>query len=81
LIFVKASHGELQNFDIRVISAKGTPHVLNITNLPIVIEQEVIGVHVIGKNMTTLTNTEKERDGITAGFRIYWRASEMVLLL
>lgn len=61
--FVKAIHGEIQNFNIKVISAKGTPHVLHITNLPIVIEGEVIGVHVIGKNITTLTNTEKQRDG------------------
>lgn len=60
--FVNTIQGEIQNFDIRVISAKGTPHVLNITNLPIVIEGEVIGVHVIGKNITTLAITEKQRD-------------------
>ncbi|TKC62431.1 PAS domain S-box protein [Pedobacter hiemivivus] len=60
--FKKTIHGELQNFDIRTISAKGTHRMLNVTNLPIVINQEVIGVHVIAKDITAITKTQKQLD-------------------
>ncbi len=60
--FKKTIQGELQNFDISTISAKGTHRMLNVTNLPIVINQEVIGVHVIAKDITAVIQTQKERD-------------------
>jgi PAS domain S-box-containing protein len=60
--FKKTIHGELQNFDIRTISAKGTRRMLNVTNLPIVINQEVIGVHVIAKDITAITKTQEQLD-------------------
>ncbi|SMC62223.1 PAS domain-containing protein [Pedobacter nyackensis] len=60
--FKKTIQGELQNFDIRIISAKGMHRMLNVTNLPIVINQEVIGVHVIAKDITAITKTQKQLD-------------------
>lgn len=60
--FKSAIQGELQNFDIRTISAKGTHRMVNVTNLPIVINQEVIGVHVIAKDITAITQTQKKLD-------------------
>lgn len=58
--FKKTIQGELQNFDIRTISAKGTLRMLHVTNLPIVIDQEVIGIHVIAKDITLSTQTQKQ---------------------
>lgn len=60
--FKKTIQGKIQNFDVSVISAKGTAKILNITNLPIVINKEVIGVHAIGKDITMLTQTKKQLD-------------------
>jgi PAS domain S-box-containing protein len=60
--FKKTIKGELQNFDIRTISAKGTRRTLNVTNLPIVINQEVIGIHVIARDITATIKTQKRLD-------------------
>lgn len=60
--FSKTISGEIQNFNIRVVSTKGTSRVLHVTNLPIVIKGEIIGVHVIAKDITLLTTIEKQRD-------------------
>lgn len=60
--FKKAIQGELQHFDIRTISTKGTNRMVNVTNLPIVINQEVIGVHVIAKDITAITQAQKKLD-------------------
>ena len=58
--FQKAIQGKIQNFETKAISAKGTPYILNITNLPIVVNQEIIGVHVIAKDITAQRKTEKQ---------------------
>ncbi|MET4141737.1 PAS domain S-box protein [Pedobacter sp. UYP1] len=58
--FQKAIMGEIQNFDTHIISTKGTPGNFNITNLPIVINNEVIGVHVIAKDITTHLENKKQ---------------------
>ena len=58
--FQKAIHGEIQNYDANFISAGGTHCILNITNLPIIINQQVIGVHVIAKDITVLKETERQ---------------------
>ncbi len=60
--FRKTLQGELQNFDIRTISAKGTQRILNVTNLPIVIKQEIIGIQVIAKDITASTRIQKQVD-------------------
>lgn len=58
--FQKTIKGEIENFDIRVISAKGTIRNFNVTNLPIVINNHVIGIHVIAKDITTLLENKKQ---------------------
>lgn len=60
--FKKTIQGKLQNFHIRTISAKGTHRMLHVTNLPIVIDQEVIGIHVIAKDITAIVRAQKQLD-------------------
>jgi len=61
-IFQKGMKGEIQNFDAKVISAKGTQRTLNITNLPMIDNKEVIGIYLVGKDITEMLETKKEVD-------------------
>jgi PAS domain S-box-containing protein len=59
-IFHKATEGEIQNFEANVVSAKGTPLTLRVTNIPIVIDGAVTGVYAIAQDITHLKRTEKK---------------------
>ncbi|MGV8880051.1 MAG: PAS domain S-box protein [Sphingobacteriaceae bacterium] len=56
----KTIKGELQSFEARILSARGYRRILNITNLPIISNQEVIGIYLIAKDITPLRNAEKQ---------------------
>ncbi len=58
--FQQAILGEIMNYDIRVISRLGNPRILNVTNIPIVMYKEVIGVYGIAKDITHLKEAEKQ---------------------
>jgi PAS domain S-box-containing protein len=58
-IFHKATEGEIQNFEANVVSAKGTPRTLCITNIPIVADGQVVGVYAIAQDITEKKKTEK----------------------
>lgn len=58
--FQDALKGNIQHFDAKLISAKGTARILNITNLPIVVNNEVIGIYAIAKDITAKVKTERE---------------------
>ena len=61
-IFQKGVKGEIQNFDVKVISAKGRERTLNITNLPMIDNKEVIGIYLIGKDVTEMLQAKIEVD-------------------
>jgi PAS domain S-box-containing protein len=61
-IFQKATKGEIQNFDAKVISAKGRQRTLNITNLPMVDNKEVMGIYLIGKDITEMLEAKIQAD-------------------
>ena len=61
-IFQKGVKGEIQNFDAKVISAKGKQRILNITNLPMIDNKEVIGIYLIGKDITEMLEAKMEVD-------------------
>ena len=50
--FLKAVKGEFQNYNTGMRSFKGTEIVINITNFPIIINGEIIGVFGIAKDIT-----------------------------
>ncbi len=58
--FQDALHGNIQHFDAKLISAKGHSRILSVTNLPIVINNEVIGIYAIAKDITSRVKTEHE---------------------
>lgn len=51
-IFKTALKGEVINFEINTVTAKGNKKHLHVTNIPMVIQGEVAGVYVIAKDMT-----------------------------
>jgi PAS domain S-box-containing protein len=50
--FIKSLRGEILNYDTMIVLAKGNVKYLNLTHLPILSGQRVIGVHVIAKEIT-----------------------------
>lgn len=59
-IFQNASKGEIQNFEAEVVSAKGTPLTLCITNIPIVSNGIVKGVYAIAQDIADQKKTEQK---------------------
>ncbi|MFS0864680.1 EAL domain-containing protein [Fredinandcohnia sp. 179-A 10B2 NHS] len=57
--FEKAIKGNPQNFEIEIINQQGERLFLNITFLPIIIENEINGVYSIGKD---ITNQKKNQE-------------------
>ncbi|GAC1313535.1 MAG: hypothetical protein NVSMB24_36890 [Mucilaginibacter sp.] len=58
--FQKAIKGEIQQFDTRVITAKGNSRNIQITNFPIIINNETIGIYTVAKDITLKIKTEQE---------------------
>lgn len=58
--FQQTIKGDIINFDIRVKTWLGKARILNITNIPIVIHKEVIGVYGIAKDITHVREAEKQ---------------------
>jgi diguanylate cyclase (GGDEF)-like protein/PAS domain S-box-containing protein len=50
--FLKAKEGEPQNYEISIHNKKGLLINVNITNIPIVVDNEIVGVYGIGKDVT-----------------------------
>jgi len=58
--FRNAVKGEVQNYDITVISKKGKRTITNITNVPIVVNDEIVGVYGIAKDITERVQEQEE---------------------
>lgn len=67
--FQQALTGAAQRFDLEVISQQGSPRQLDISFLPTVVNDRVVGVYGIAKEMTALRQTESQ-------LRIYERSLE-----
>ncbi|MCM3568027.1 PAS domain-containing sensor histidine kinase [Neobacillus mesonae] len=52
--FYKALEGQLQNFDCQIIHKNGEILDVNITNYPIIIDDEIAGVYGVAKNITAI---------------------------
>lgn len=50
--FLKAASGETLNYNTGFVTTKGNKRILNVTNLPIVVQNEIIGVFGIAKDIT-----------------------------
>ncbi|MGV3704182.1 MAG: PAS domain-containing protein [Arcticibacter sp.] len=58
--FQKIIGGEAQNFETHFVSTKGSRFVISVSCMPIKIQQEIIGVHFVARNVTNLRNAEKQ---------------------
>jgi PAS domain S-box-containing protein len=58
--FQKSIKGEIQNLDTEVINGAGKTLVLNMTFIPIIINNEVLGVYMITKDLTLLREIEEK---------------------
>ncbi len=58
--FQKAAHGEIQKYDSDFISYKGTRKKINITNFPIVSNNEITGVFGIARDITLVEESIKK---------------------
>jgi PAS domain S-box-containing protein len=50
--FQKAVKGEAQNYNTEAYTAKGNRLIVNVTNLPITVNEEIVGVYGISKDIT-----------------------------
>ena len=58
--FHKASFGEFQNFDCRIQNKAGKLIDLNVTQIPISVENQIVGVLAVGKDITHLKRKKEE---------------------
>ena len=86
--FNKASAGEIQNYNTGLVTAKGNRLMLDVTNLPIIVNEEIIGVYGIAKNITQRIKAEQEVVAEKEKFRsviqtvdgIFWEADAQTLV-
>lgn len=58
--FQKAMKGEVQNFEAEVIDGAGHGRIMNLTFLPIIVNNEVLGNYLITKDLTFLKEAERQ---------------------
>ncbi|MBS4211572.1 PAS domain S-box protein [Bacillus sp. FJAT-29953] len=58
--FYKAIDGKLQNFDCQIVHKSGKLIDLNMTNYPIVIDGEIVGVYAVAKDITEIKQKRKK---------------------
>lgn len=58
--FQKAIVGEMPKFETQFISTRGNRYVVSCTCMPIKINQDIIGVHLVARNITNLRNAERQ---------------------
>ncbi len=50
--FIKATKGEVVNYNSGLLTTKGNRRIINITNMPIIVNGEIVGVYGIAKDIT-----------------------------
>lgn len=58
--FQRSIKGEIQNLESRLVNAYGIPLILNLTFIPIIINNEVLGIYMITKDLTQLREAEEK---------------------
>lgn len=58
--FKKAAQGEVQNYEITVISKHGKRIIISVTNVPIFVNSEIVGVYGIAKDITKRVQEHEE---------------------
>ena len=58
--FQGAIKGKVLNFDTKIVTFKGKSRFLNLTHLPIVSDQKVVGVYFIAKDITSVVQDQQK---------------------
>jgi diguanylate cyclase (GGDEF)-like protein/PAS domain S-box-containing protein len=58
--FMKVLRGEAQNYNVIAFHKNGQKVKLNITNIPVIVNGEVVGVHGIAKDLSPLQESEEK---------------------
>lgn len=58
--FHRTLRGEIQHFETLAVGAMGSQYILSITALPIIINEEIVGVQIIAKDITAFREAEKQ---------------------
>jgi two-component system sensor histidine kinase/response regulator len=64
--FERAVRGEAQNYDVAITNEEGLRVELNITNIPIVVDDEVVGIYGIAKDVTERKRAEEARSKLVS---------------
>lgn len=57
--FKLATEGQARRYQTRMVDHEGNDHILDVTNIPIVVNDEIIGVHGIAKDITDKIRVEQ----------------------
>ncbi|WP_141395234.1 MULTISPECIES: sensor domain-containing protein [Bacillus] len=68
--FKKAANGVPQSYECRIYHKSGRIIPLNVTNVPIIVNGEIIGVYGIAKDLTDLKKTENQLKESEAKYRL-----------
>jgi PAS domain S-box-containing protein len=58
--FNRSITGEILNFDMEFVSSKGNRRSVNVTPVPIMSNQEVIGLYIVAKDLTAILKAQQE---------------------
>lgn len=58
--FYKSVEGKLQNFDCQIVHENGELRDINITNYPILVNEEIVGVYGVAKDITEIKQRRKK---------------------
>ncbi len=58
--FKKAIEGEIIQFETHAVTSKGKYLILQVTNIPIIINKEICGIYAVAKDITLKVKTEEE---------------------
>ena len=67
--FTRAARGEAVRYDCACVRKDGQPFLLDVTNLPIVVEGRVVGVYGIGRDVTRAREAQQDIEAREARYR------------
>ncbi|MGK7391964.1 MAG: PAS domain-containing sensor histidine kinase [Candidatus Cyclobacteriaceae bacterium M2_1C_046] len=78
--FQKCINGEVQHYTTRGITAKGNSTIANITNVPIIVNDEIIGVYAIVKDFTEKFEAEQQLKELNTQLKTAQKISKIAYL-
>ena len=58
--FHKSLLGEIQNYDCKIVNSKKQVLHLNVTNIPISVNNQIVGIYAVAKDITHFKQKKKK---------------------